>query len=124
MPKSKDSSATNFDGSAKKDDNSCTYKGQVVFWYDKSVSDTSAVRGTTTFTYYVDNTIVGSSAANVYFTGAPTCGQTCAITVDKELGTNKSNSYSYKVVDQAGNQVWSGTQEFTANACVAAQLKY
>jgi len=76
----------------------------------------------TALTYYVDGTVVGSSAASVVWTGAPDCGQDGSVTVTKNLGNVKSKAYTYSVKDQDGNELWSGTVNFKANTCVAVQL--
>ena len=114
--------ATNFDSSAKSDDGSCTYKGKIVFWYDQTTSNSLVTGGSTSLTYYVDGAVVGSSAATVYFTGAPTCGQSASITVEKDLGVATNKSYSYTVKDDTGATLYSGTANFTANTCTAIQL--
>lgn len=108
-----------------KDDGSCQFKGQIVFWYNKATADSLLADGATALTYYVDGAVAGSSAASVYWTGAPNCDQSGSVTVTKDLGNVKNKSYSYSVKDQTGFQYWSKSAEnFTANTCTAIQLTW
>lgn len=117
-----DRDSVNYDADADKDDGSCKYEGEVVFWYDQSTSTFLQDDQAYTLTYYVDGQVVGSSATSVYWTGAPDCGQNGSVTVTKDLGTDKSKSYSYKVIDQTGWEYWSGTVTFSANTCIKQEL--
>lgn len=117
-----DIDASNYSIIAEENDGSCTYTGRVVFWFNETTANANIAEGINSLTYYVDDVIVGSSAGNVYWTGTPDCGAEGSVTVTKELGGNKSNKCSYKVVDQDGSDVWKGEIEFKANTCIALQL--
>lgn len=119
-----DPSAENYCDECKKEDHSCQFKGEIVFWYNQTAANGLANDGATSLTYYVDGQIVGSSAASVYWTGAPNCGQNSSITVSKSLGNVKNKSYDYSVKDQTGYTYWSGTANFTANTCATIQLTW
>lgn len=119
-----DPDAENYCENCKKEDNTCTFKGQIVFWYNQATADSLLNDGATALTYYVDGAVAGSSAASVYWTGAPNCDQSGSVTVSKDLGTVKNKSYSYSVKDQTGFEYWSGTANFTANTCTATQLTW
>jgi hypothetical protein len=60
----------------------------------------------------------------VYWTAAPNCGDNASITVTKDLGGVKTQSYSYSVKDQTGFEYWSGTLNFNANTCFATELTW
>jgi hypothetical protein len=117
-----DKNATNYSESAEKDNGSCSYKGTIVFWYNGSTSEYLYNLSSESLTFYVGGNVVGSTAATQYWTGAPSCGANASITVERDLGTSKSKSYSYEVVDNDGYQVWAGNVEFEANTCTAIQL--
>ena len=117
-----DVDATNYNASAKKDDNSCNYEGSVVLWYGPEASQYFLNDDAVTLTFYVDNKIVGSSAASVYWTGKPSCGDNGSITITKDLSNTKSMSYTYSIIDQTGFEYWSGVLNFTANTCLAVEL--
>ncbi len=117
-----DPEAVNYSSGAKKEDYSCTYKGEIVFWNDQTISQEMINFGITSLTYYVDGQIVGSSAASIYWTSPPSCGQNGSITVTKDLGSAKNKSYNYSIVDQNGIELWTGVANFTANTCTKIQL--
>ncbi|WP_417265220.1 hypothetical protein [Brumimicrobium sp.] len=119
-----DPNSINFDTKAKKNDGSCRYQGEVVFWYGENTANDLQLNGATTLTYYVDGQVVGSSATNVYWTAAPTCGQNSSITVTKDLGVATNRSYPYYVKDQLGVNRWSGVLNFSANTCESIELIY
>jgi len=120
-----DADASNYDTEADKScSGCCTYKGTSVIWYGKTTADGLVNDGSSSLTYYVDNQIVGSSAANIYYTSSPNCGQNGTITIEKDLGNSKQKSFSYKVVDDADDIIWEGTLEFDATKCTAYELTW
>lgn len=118
-----DIDAENFCEDCNEDDNSCRFKGEVVFWYNQATSQALGVIESTSLTYFLDGQVVGSSAANVYWTGAPDCGQSGSVTTTKDLGNVKNKAYSYIIKDQTGFELWSGVANFTANTCTKLELK-
>jgi len=119
-----DPDSINYNADAEEDDGSCEYEGRVVFWYNEATADSLLEDGAISLTYYVDGTLVGSSAASVYWTGAPECGQEGSVTVTKNLGNVKNKTFSYSVKDQDGFEYWSGTVDFKANTCIATELTW
>lgn len=119
-----DPDSVNYNIEADTDDGSCLYEGEVVLWYGENASTGLINDGATTLTYYVDGEVVGSSATTVYWTGAPECGQNSSITITKDLGGVKTQSYSYSVKDQRDFEYWSGTLNFNANTCTALELTW
>jgi len=114
--------ATNYSSEADNDDGSCSYEGEVVFWYGESISEGLASIGSTTLTFRVDGVIVGSTAANVFWTSAPTCGQNGSITVSMDLGNGTNLAKNYSVKDQDDYEIWAGVVNFTANTCTVLEL--
>jgi hypothetical protein len=120
-----DKSASNYSETAEKDDGSCKYKGSVVFWYNQATSNyLTSDPPSQSLVFYVDGAVVGSTAANVYWNSAPTCGTNGSITVEKDLGTSKSKSYAYRVLDNNGWELWSDNVVFEANTCFELELSY
>ena len=117
-----DIDATNFSETAQEDDGSCGYKGRNIIWYGKTTAEKLVADGATTLTYYVEGSVVGSSAASVYWTGSPNCGIDGSVTISKDLGNVKSKSFSYSVKDQTGYEYFVGTLNFSANTCEAIEL--
>jgi len=117
-----DLDATNYSSSAKTNDGSCSFEGNIVLWFGESTSNFLTSDGAQSLTYYVDGQVVGSEAANIFWTAEPDCGQNSSITVTKNLGNAKNMSYTYSVVDQTGHEYYSGVLNFTANTCTALEL--
>ena len=119
-----DPDSINYDAEAKKDDASCQYEGERLFWYKQATADSLIAEGATALKYYVDGSLVGSSAASVYWTGAPNCGQSGSVTVTKALGNVKNKSYTYSIKDQTGFEHWTGVSNYEANTCTTVELDF
>lgn len=117
-----DPDSTTYNSDAKKDDGTCQYEGETVFWYGETASNGLVADGASNLTFYIDGEIAGSTATSVFWTGAPDCGNNASITITKDLSGVKTQSYSYSVRDQTGFEYWSGTLNFNANTCFAAEL--
>ncbi len=117
-----DPEAVNYNADAGKDDGTCTYEGRVVFWFNLTTSDGLVNYGSNTLTYTVDGNVVGTEDVNFYWTGAPECGQTDAVTVTKDMGSDYTKSFTYSVVDESGVEHWGGNLDFTGNTCWGHEL--
>lgn len=112
-----------YSSKAKKDDGSCLYEGSVVFYNDQSTSTSAMNAGVTNFYYYIDGTLIGSQAANIYFSGTnPDCDQTGLVSFTKDLGGFETQSANYSVRDQDGFVLWSGSLNFNKNTCLKFNL--
>ena len=117
-----DANATNYCAKCK-DDGTCQYEAKANFWYGKATADSLLADGATALTFYLDGVVIGSSAASVYYTSAPTCGQPVSVT--KSLGSLKSKTFSYSIKDQTGYEYWSGNVTLDAsNSCSQTQLTW
>jgi hypothetical protein len=96
--------------------------GEVVFWYGQAVSEEMEYIYTNSLSFYVDGQIIGSTAANQFWTGAPNCGDNASITVSKDLGGATSLAFDYEVIDDYGDTWWTGTINFVANTCTSLEL--
>lgn len=119
-----DPNSVNFDPDATLDDGSCTYEGQVVFWYNEATADSLQADQATALTYYVDGEVVGSSATTVFWSDAPDCEAPGSVTVVKDLGIATNLTFPFRVVDDTGFEYFSGTLNFTANNCEQVELVF
>lgn len=101
----------------KKEDNS----GRIVFWYGQSTAEQLFILQVDNLKYYIDGTLVGSTASDVYFTTAPDCGSTGTITVDIDLGELNAKDVAY-VVTGDGDTIWDGTISVSNNTCNRLEL--
>jgi len=97
-----DEDATNYSSTAEEDDGTCLYEGSVVFYYGQS------------------------TGSDVYWSGSesPNCDTEGAITTTMDLGYDKFETYTYKVVDDTNFERWSGDITFEANTCIAQELTF
>ena len=57
--------------------------------------------------------MLGTQDINSYWTVTPDNGQSVSITVTRDLGSDKTKSFSYSVVNDLGYEIWGGNLEFT-----------
>lgn len=117
--------AKNYDSDSKTDDGTCQYEGSVQFWYNQSTSENLIDDGSTSLTFSVDGTVIGSYATSVFFSGDPSCGQSSVVRTIKDLGAAKTKTSTYKVVDDFGDEIWAGNVTFDASKeCLSIELTY
>jgi hypothetical protein len=120
-----DAIADNYNADADKDDGSCNYSASVSFWYNGTTSANLQLDDISSLTFYVDNQVIGSYAANVFYPSAPACGQSSVVSKTFDLGKSKTKTASYLVKDDFGDEVWSGTVTFDASVeCTTIELTY
>lgn len=119
-----DPDSINFDELAEKNDGSCEYESDAVIWYNKATSEGLIKDGATALTFYIDGEVVGSSAASVYWTGEPDCGDNGTISVTEYLGHDKVKSFILSVKDQDDFEYWNVEVDFEANTCMAIELTW
>ncbi len=98
------------------------YQGDAVFWYGKNTSEKLIENGISNLTFYLDNEIIGSTAANVYWVEKPYCGDNASISTTKELGSVKTQAYSYEIKSDNGNVIWEGIININADGCSSVEL--
>ena len=96
--------------------------GKVTFWYGQAVALQADATATSSFTFYLNNEIIGSSAANIYSVNTPECGNGGAVSKNVDLNGDDSATLSYKVVDEDGYTWWEGTVKIEDGGCVRQQL--
>ena len=103
-----DSTASNYDSNAHKDDGSCIYKGSILFWEGTPACG------------YLTVTLVGQSSSyitNYYNTPPQNCVNLCGGYFNVPVG-----SYTYQVTSSNGCNIPGGTVTITKNSCSFQQL--
>ncbi len=86
-----DVNATNYCEKCNKDDGSCTYKSQLVFWWKKPFADSCAAHGIVKAGITVDCIVLGNiTLTGQSWTANPGCGASSTMTVNKDLGLSKT----------------------------------
>ena len=119
-----DPDSLNYTETADKDDGTCQYEGEAVIWYGETTATGLINDNATDLTFYVDGQIVGSTSTSIYWTVEPRCGDNGSITITKNLSGVKTQSYSYRIIDQTGFEYWAGTLNFNANQCISTELTW
>ena len=119
-----DPDSINFNEVAEKNDGSCLYEGDAVFWYDEGASTGLTNDGATALTFYLDGEVIGSSATSVFWASAPDCRENSSISVTVDMGSDKSRNYTLSVKDQDNFEYWNTTLPFEANTCMAIELTW
>jgi hypothetical protein len=114
--------ATNYSDAAKKDDGSCTYKEDVIFWIDYNGYQALQTLGVSGVTLYVDGVLVGSSLSSLYWNGEPSCDQQGNFKVTIDMGKNISKTIQYEVKDNNGNSIYTDSYIVVAGDCSKVML--
>ena len=125
-----DQNANNYCDKCKKDDGSCTYKGQVLWWWKQPFRDSCVAYSVANVSVYLDNTFVGTIPVSAqYWSSEPSCDATGTLTVTKDLGKNKNGTYGFylKFLDASANVIVTSPSiniQVTGNGCSADQLAW
>ncbi len=121
------SNASNYDSGAEKDDGSCTFEGNVVFYYSQNTYLNDLLpNGYTNLDYYVDGNILGTKSADNSWTasGTPDCSAGDLMTGTLDMAGQESRLYTFEVKNNADDVViFSGDQIINANTCNAILLQ-
>jgi len=113
-----DTSSTNYNPDATKDDGSCKYSGKVVYWWKSAFADSCAANGITTLKIYLDGTFEGAlPVSSQSWTSAPDCGASATITASVDMGSSKTKTVVEKTEFYVGTILYgSVTTNFSMNA--------
>lgn len=112
-----DPEALNFSNDAGKDDGSCEYQGDLVFWFDEPYSNFIQSLNVTQLRFFVADNFVGTLEASSFLSAQPNCGDPGALTVTLETGRMKDRNFLYRVENQDGAFLTEGLQSVRANEC-------
>jgi len=120
--------ATNFNSSADTDDGSCKYNGSLVFWWKQPFQDSCASNGVTAVKVYADGVFQGTLAvASQFWNSAPSCGANATVTINEDLGSNKTKNVSISYAYTIGGTdypISGSTTTFEANTCISYEKQW
>ena len=122
-----DANADNYDASAKKDDESCTYTASLVFYYSQTTYLNDMLSpGHTNLEYFVESESVGTFPADNAWVSAsaPDCNSSGVFQVDISLSKQSKKLLSYEVKDaDDGTSLYTGSVNVDGGACTAIKLQ-
>ena len=117
-----DPDATNYDPIAEVDDETCTYAGSAVFWYNSQTANDLQFYESTELTLYIDNQLMSTLPTTNYWLVAPECSSFGAWTWSRDLGNATSAVATYRIEDNFEDVLWEGIVAINENGCTAIQL--
>jgi len=115
-----DTIAVNYDESVDRDDNSCTYNSQILFWYDSDLG--SVPYSASDVTFYMNGVALGSSTGELSRDEVPTCDSTNVVKFDFDMQKSKATFYEYQIRATNGTVLKSKTVNITAGKCNAYDI--
>jgi hypothetical protein len=114
--------ASNYDNEAIEDNGSCKFEGEMVFWFNQETSAELITEGTETLYFFLDDQEVGEAPTSLFWDEAPNCGAAGSLSVSGDLGSGTSRNFTYRVLDEDGEERWTGIVAFSVNSCSTVQL--
>jgi hypothetical protein len=111
------SSAENYSTEAKKDDGSCTFKGNAVIWFNTAKVIEFSATGTTNLYFYLDGTQIGTLTLLDFINTPPDCGGAHAVSVERDLGSESTKGFSLVVKGDQGTTLDTYTLNISGNKC-------
>lgn len=117
-----DPDAVNYNADAGQDDSSCRYEGSIVFWYRQDIADQLAANGVDLLaaTFFTEE--VGTHVPNNPTSSAPSCGAVGSFTIERDMGSSKSQVIDYIIDEVDGFGFWSDVVTIQANKCKTVEL--
>ncbi len=97
---------------------------KVVFWFDEATSRQLLDDGADSLTFYINynNAVIKTSVDDVFWTTAPSCDDSTALSFTIDLLSKESNIY-FNVKDQTGFEYYSSRfQLLPHNSCNAIKI--
>jgi len=117
-----DLQATNYDSKMKKDDLSCTYTGDIVFYTSIFVRDSLFDLGHKMLRFELEGVIVDSMATASFSAGTGTCGGAGSKTINRIFYDNTERTYKYRVKGWNFTTIYEGFVTIEANDCKSIKL--
>lgn len=116
-----DSLASNYNDQADRDDQSCTFSSDILFWYDASQGAFPVEASDVNF--YVDSKLLGTSNGELARYGIPTCDSLNVVSFPFEMDKTKSGIYAIEIrTIVSPTTIYSDTVNIFAGKCNAINL--
>ncbi len=113
-----------FDERAIKDDNSCTYDGRLIFWFDENTKDNLEVFGVNELRIRTDGSFAGTIELSEWVNQQPACNSMDGFR--QAIATNGEDSkvVAYEVEDDLGFMITSGMITVPNSECVWIEVVF
>lgn len=121
-----DSQATNYCEKCKRNDGSCVYQSQCIFWHNKATNDSLIAHGKTYLFYAVNGIIIKQYFIQTSVSNSPPeCKTIGMATTERSLKNDGSHMEYYEIIDNSSNVLWNGYIDFNANSpCIILQQEW
>jgi hypothetical protein len=113
-----DSLSKNYNSEANKDNGTCEYDGNCVFWF--MPNNSLQLANCTYVKIYVDNVFIGGMATSSNYLSVPGCNEG-GVTYYTDMGKNETKTISYKITNASNTfaepEVYSGTLKINGGVC-------
>lgn len=119
-----DENAENFVEKANKDNGSCIYNAEIIFWYDANTAISLDSAGIDSLRVYIDSIKMVTIPASNYSILEPDCGDNGTLSFSRNMGNTPSENALYHINDQNGITLWNGTIDYIGGDCNKKELIY
>jgi len=121
-----DANADNYNSAAKRDDGSCLYTGNILFWYDQATYlDYIIPAGWDSLEYFIeDSSYITWGVDNAWTDAiAPDCASIGIFVLHVDMGEQANKLHNWSVKDAAtGAVAFTADEVFTGGGCYAIKL--
>lgn len=117
-----DIDATNYNSKATSDDNSCTYTGDAIVWFDETKAQEFIDSGLVIVHFYIDSIKVGALDVSSYTGTPPSCGSPKGVTIPRSMKKLKTKDFIVNVTQPDSTLISTHTITYKANACTPFKL--
>lgn len=107
----------------EEDKKTTSNSGTMVFWQTNATMTKYKTQGVNYYTIYINGVSRGEAIEEYYWSSAPPCGATHALTITQDLGTAESNTYNLTIRDNNSNILIESTINISKDNCTAYEIK-
>jgi hypothetical protein len=117
-----DIDATNYNSKATSDDNSCTYTGDAIVWFDDTLAQQFIDSNIFIVHFFIDSIQVGAIDVTSFTGIPPSCGSPKGMTIPRNMKKLKTKEYVIQVTESDSTLISTHTITYKANTCTPFKL--
>jgi len=119
-----DPNAKNYNVSANKNNGSCLYEGQIIFWLDSTTAHSADSANIETLFVYHNGNLMDQMSISNHSEDAPASDDTSGINFMLDMGYYDSGDFLFHVYDEDTIERWSSIHPVIAGSCVKVELEW